>query len=270
MSARRMSRRGLSEIVGALMLVLIVVSAATVFAIFAAQYQKTLEQQQAQAQARSLESLGILRATPSIASNGVDWSSVNFTLASLYINPMIIQEITINDNPLRQYTAVALNLTSGMLQSVTVGPGGELNLAPREQVNVIVNCTIGSPDYSFYNGSGFILPTTTYVKIEAFTAFQNIFSRVFIPPTAIGVVGTIQTLNGSSFTTYPLLDGSQSFQPVNGSLVAWNWNVTPDNHSAVGEKAIFNFNTTYTVHHVALTVTNSDGFLGVDRFDYTT
>lgn len=270
MFGRRMSRRGLSEIVGALMLVLIVVSAATVFAIFAAQYQKTLQQQQAQAQARSLESLGILRATPSINSTGLDWSTVNFTLASLYINPMIISEITINDNPLRQYTAIALNLTSGHLQSVTVGPGGELNLAPREQVNVVVNCSLGSPSYSFYNGSGFTLPVTTYVKVEVFTALQNIFTRVFIPPTALGVVGTIETLNGTGFTSFPLLDGSQSFQPVNGSLVAWNWAVTPDNGTAVGEKAIFSFNTAFHIHHIVLTVTNSDGFLGIDKFDYTT
>ena len=264
----RSSRRGLSEIVGALMLVLIVVSAATVFAVFAAGYQKQLEAQQTAQQNRNLESLGILRATPTPASNGVDWSTVNITVASLYINPATVTEITINDDPLEQYSAVSLNLTTGAFQSITIGAGGQLQLGPREQLNIIVNCTQGTSNYSFYASSGFVLPTTDYVKIELFTALQNIFTRVFIPPTAIAFVGTIQTSNGTGFTNLPLLDGSQSFQPVNGTLIAWSWSVFPDNSSAQGERTLFTFNPAFLVHHVTLTVTNSDGFLGTTTILY--
>jgi flagellin-like protein len=53
---RRLGSRGLSEIVGTLMLVLIVVSAATVFAYYVASYEQQLIAEQSLNHQRSLES----------------------------------------------------------------------------------------------------------------------------------------------------------------------------------------------------------------------
>ena len=263
----RRSGRAISEIVGALMLVLIVVVAATSLAIFVASYQKQLQAEQAVTQQRSLEHLTVLHALPTLASAGTNWSALNFSLASLYINPSTVTEITLNDQPLRQYSAWTLDLASGKFVAVVVGPGGQLTLAPREQVNVLVDLNASSANFSFYDAR-FVLHTTDYVKIDVFTQLLNDFNRVFIPPTAIALVTPLQTLNGANFTTVPVLDGSQSFPPANGSIVAWIWQVSPDNVSASGEKAVVAFNGSVALHTIRLLVTDNDGLISTDTILY--
>ena len=264
---RRGSRRGLSEIVGALMLVLIVVAAATSFALFIASYEKTLQNQRNYTQQRALESLRVLRVTPTLNGGGTAWSQLNFTVASLYINPATVIGVSVNNNPLKQYSVFALNTTTGLFSWATIGAGGQLALGPRAVVNLIVNCSNASSTFSFYNGS-FLVPTTSDIKIEVFTAYQNDFQALFLPPTAIGIVVPLQTWTGSMFVTVPVLDGSASFQPGNETLVQWIWNITPDNTTYVGEKVVATFNGTFTLHHLLLEVVNSDGLIGIDHLTY--
>lgn len=263
----RVSRRGVSEVVGSLMLVLIVVGAATALSVFVASYQKQLQAQQALSQQRGLETLKVLRVTPTLNANGTAWSLLNFTVASLYINPATVTELSINNNPVKQYTAWKLNLSTGSFGAITVAAGGQLALGAREQLNVIVNLTPG-PNYSFY-ASSFVLHTTDFVKVEVFTALENDFGRIFIPPTAIGIVTTIQSWNGTAFVPVTVLDASGSFQPPgNSTIVAWTWKITPDGTSYSGEKAVAQFNRLFVTHNVTLAVTNSDGLISTDTFHY--
>ena len=78
------------------MLVLIVVSAATAFGLFVAGYQKQVQQRQAISQQKSLESLTVLRVTPALNVSLTRYALLNFTLASLYINPVTITEVSVN------------------------------------------------------------------------------------------------------------------------------------------------------------------------------
>lgn len=263
----RSDRLGISEIVGTLMLVLIVVTAATSLALFVASYQKQLQAERQVTQQRGLESLTIIRASPTLAPGGANWSVLNFTLASLYINPSTVTEIMINNNPLKQFTAWRLDLTTGQFVSVSVGAGGQLALAPRDQVSILVNFTVGSPSYSFYNVS-FALPASAYIKIDAVTTLQNDFDRVFIPPTAIALVTPLQSWNGSGFVTVPVLDGGSSFQPGNATLVSWAWAISPDNRTLSGERAVATFDPIFSTHNITLVVTNSDGLLGAETIHY--
>ncbi|MCI4340189.1 MAG: type IV pilin [Thermoplasmata archaeon] len=267
MRSFRRDVRAISEVVGALMLVLIVVVAATSLAIFVASYQKQLQAERAVTQERSLEHLTIIHATPTLSSGGTNWSVLNFSLASLYINPSTVTEITLNDQPLRQYSAWTLDLASGTFVAIVVGPGGQLSLTPREQVNVVVDFNASSTNFSFYDPS-FVLHTTDYVKIDVFTQLLNDFNRVFIPPTAIALVTPLQTLNGSNFTTIPILDGTQSFATANTSIVSWAWQVTPDNVNVSGEKAVATFNGSISLHTILLVVTDNDGLIGTDTIFY--
>jgi flagellin-like protein len=270
MRTLRRSRRGISEIVGALMLVLIVVVAATSLAVYVAQYQKQLQSEQALTHDRALEKLAVLHVTPYLPLNSTTWYSLNFTVASLYINPSIVDEITLNDQAVKQYTVWALNLTSGTFTSIVVGGGGQLTLSPNEQVNVNLTTNLTSPDYSFYSAT-FVLPLTAYLKLDLFTGYQNDFTRVFIPPTAVAVVSPLETFSAGNFTTIPVLDGSNSFQAGNASLDAWAWFVTPGPIRASGEKAVVAFSTTPgTTYTILLAVTNTDGLLGTDTITYTT
>lgn len=263
------NRRALSEIVGTLMLVLIVVAAATTLSVFVAEYQKTAQQEQALNQQRQLESIKILEVAPTLSATGNNYTELNFTVASLYINPSIIDEISINNNPLEQYNAFRLNLTTGADQWATIAAGGTLSLNPREVFNVLVNLTAG-PNFSFYT-PGFQLTSTDYIQVQIFTGLANDFSRVFIPPTAIGFLSTQETWDGTAFVPEVLLDGSPSFEPSSGNatLVSWTWTVTPGPTVLNGEEAIAPFvaNTT-TPQTILLTVQNSDGLLSTDTLHY--
>jgi hypothetical protein len=253
------------------MLVLIVVAAATSLSIFVAQYQKQLQAEQKLTHDRQLETLQVISAHPTLnLTTGTTWLQLNFTLASLYVNPSIVTQIRINDNPLKQYSAFRFNLTTGQFTWTTVAAGGQLTLLPREQLNILVNFSGGAS--SFYIPS-FVLHTTDFVKIEAITYYQNDFQRVFVPPTAIGVVTIIVASNGlGGYTTQAALDGTRSFEPSGGnsSLVNWTWTTFPDNKTFWGAEAVVvgGFNAAFTLHHITLTLTNSDGLIGVERFTY--
>lgn len=266
MHRSRLGGRGLSEIVGALMLVLIVVAAATTLSVFVSEYQKQVQAEQAIQQERSLESLTVLRVTPTLDPNASAYTELNFTLASLYINPSVVTSVSVNDQRLMTYNAWELNVTTGSYEWVTVAAGGQLSLGPRDVVNILVNATPG-PGSSFYD-SNYTLPATDYVKVEVFTALLNDFSRVFIPPTAVGLVTLQETWNGTAYVPVPILDATESFQPGNATLVAWTWHITPDNETLTGEKAVASFNPSFSTHTIVLTVTNSEGLLSTDRFVY--
>jgi flagellin-like protein len=269
-AALRLNRRALSEIVGALMLVLIVVVAATAFSAFAATYQKQLQAEQAIQHDRTLESIDVIRVSPTLNSSSQDWASFNFTVVSLDVNPTVITSLSLNGNPLRSYSAIALNLTTGTVQSITVGAGGQLFLGAREQFNILVDASPGNGS-SFYT-TALALPYTSFVELELFTEYGNDFKGVFVPPTAIATVSALQSFNNSTPITVPVLDGSSSFQPSNASIVSWSWNVTPGAMLGFGEKVPAPYlassagpAATFTI---SLTVTNSDGLIGFDQITY--
>jgi hypothetical protein len=253
------------------MLVLIVVVAATAFSAFVASYQKQLQAEQALAHDRALESIDIIRVSPTLNVSAHSWASFNFTVVSLDVNPSVITSVSVNGQPLRQYAAIGLNLTTGAVETITIGAGGELALGAREQFNILVNANPGNTS-SFY-ASATAIPYTSYVELELFTAYGNDFTGEFLPPTAIATISALQSFNNGTPTTIPLLDGSNSFQPGNATIVAWNWNVVPGNESGFGEKVA----APYLVHTfgppviytVFLNVTNSDGLIGFDQISYT-
>jgi len=260
--------RGLSEIVGALMLVLIVVVAATAFSAFIASYQKQVQAQQQIAQQRSLEALTLLNAHPTLDAAHTHLDAVTFTVASLSVNPSTITGISIDHEPLKHYNTSRLNLTTGTFDLGVVGPGGTLAFGPRDQVTVEVDTNPGDVGgFSFYD-SAFVLHTTDDVQVDLFTALENDFTRTYIPPTAIAIVTPIQTYSGGVYVTTPVLDGTNSFQPGNASLVAWAWSIEPGSLTAFGERVVEPGLASGTTYNITLTVTNSDGLLGAETIAY--
>lgn len=259
----------LSEIVGSLMLVLIVVVAATALAVFVQNYQKNVQAEQALAQARSLESLKVLRVAPTLNTTGADsWADLNFTVASLYVNPSTITELTLNNAPVRNFTAWHLDLPTGNWTRDVVGGGGQLTLYPREQVYIEVDAQGGNLT-SFYTPS-LRFATSSSLNFQILTAYQNVFAGLFIPPSAVAIVQTLQTWNATSmsYTQTPLLDGSNSFQPGNGTIVDWTWNITPGNVTLLGEKQVAAHLNSVSLYTIRLTVTDNEGLEGVDTITY--
>jgi flagellin-like protein len=265
---RILSRLGLSEIVGALMLVLIVVVAATAFSAFVATYQKQAQAEQAIQQDRNLEKLSVLNADPQLSRNGAQLNNFVFVLASLSVNPSVVTEIAINHFPLLQYNTTRLNLTTGTIQSGAVGAGGELFLGPRDQVTINVSLNASeTSSYSLY--STYVLTTADAVQVDLFTGLENDFTRVYIPPTAIAIVTQLQTLSNGSYIPLPVLDGTNSFQPgTNESIVSWAWTLTPGNLTATGERVVEGGLAANTLYTITLRVTNSDGLVGSATITY--
>jgi flagellin-like protein len=256
----RRSERGLSEIVGTLMLVVIVVTAATLLAAFVATYQQQLQTEQAFTHDQSLESLKVLGLITALNKSRTAFENINFTLASEYINPSTVLGVSIDNVPLKSFWWE--NLANHTWQETTLG--ASLSLAPEQEIFVSTNTSLGNDSFL----STPPLPNE-YLKFDVYTVLQNDFSRVFLPPVALSVVTNL-TLSPSNWAT--LLDGSESFQPGgNASIVDWNWSVVSFALPGVpayfvGEEAEVSPAFATGVHYwVNLTVTNSDGLLGTAR-----
>lgn len=267
----RANARGLSEIVGSLMLVLIVVSAATAFSLFIASYQKQLQAEQTQTHDRALEAVQVITVDTLLNRSLTDGTllDVNFTMASLDVNPMVISGIDINNQAVRNYSANELNLTTGLFETDSVAAGGVTNVGAHEDVTFIIDVTAGAGS-SFYSNA-FGLHASDYVQIDLFTALHNDFRSQFLPPTAIALVSVLQTYNATSgtFLPVPILDGLNSLQPGNASIVHWGWVVQPDNTTASGGEVEPVIVTTGIVHTATLTVTNSYGLIGTDTIQFS-
>lgn len=253
---------------GSLMLVLIVVVAATALAVFVQGYQKQVQAEQTLAHNRALEDLKVLRVAPTLnassSAGATTWAVLNFTVASLYVNSATVTSLSFNGLAVRNYTAWNLNLATGNWTESVIGAGGQLTFTPQEQLYIQIDLQGGPATSSFYN-TAFELSTAASINFQLLTTYQNIFTGLFIPPTAIPIVSTLQTWNAtsSSYVQVPLLDGSNSFQPGNVSIVNWSWNVSPGNLHFYGEKQVASTLNSVTLHTIRLTVTNTEGLQGV-------
>jgi flagellin-like protein len=266
---RRLNRRGLSEIVGTLMLVLIVVGAAVAFSAFVASYQKQVQAEEAVTHQRALENLKILEIQPTLyAKSTSNVSLLNLTVASLDVENTVLSGLSINGVPVKTYVVTAIYPANGTLTPLSVAPGEALTIAPQQQVFIQIDFNMSHPIYSMY-AANFVLLSTQVIKVDLYTALLNDFFEAFSPPTAVAFISAIQSFSGTSYVTVPVLDGSDSLQPGNGSLISWSWNVTnlssPLPHTfqdLAGEKAV---PTVYAAfNYVAqLVVRNNVGLIGV-------
>jgi len=216
---RRLSRneRGLSEIVGTLMLVVIVVSAATLLAAFVATYQKQLQTEETFTHDQNLESIHLLSLATSISSGA--FTSFSFTLASEYVNPSVIQGIALNSVPLGQFSWD--NVTTNTMGTYALGQN--FYLQPFDQVVVTLDLNPSHSTFSFLSPADVPVPNH-YIKFDIYTLLQNDFAKVFLPPAPFAVISEI---NPSGSDPITLLDGTMSFQPGgNVSLVQWDWSVS--------------------------------------------
>lgn len=271
MRSLRRSDRGLSEIVGTLMLVVIVVTAATLLAAFVASYQKQLQTEESFSHDQSLESIHILALTTKLNPEGTNFTEFGFTLASEYINPSVILGISINNNPLKNFSWE--NLDNYSSKGYTLA-GQNLDLSPFEELSVSTDLSWSSPAFSFFDNASIPVPDH-YLKFDIYTVLQNDFSRVFLPPVPLEVVSEVNPSGGPNPDVQ--LDGSESFQPEgNATLLQWNWTVENSTRAFLlgplyGEVTDFALSTltSNVTYAVTLTVTNSDGLIGSITLPYT-
>ncbi|HXY47469.1 MAG TPA: archaellin/type IV pilin N-terminal domain-containing protein [Thermoplasmata archaeon] len=234
MRSFRRSDRGLSEIVGTLMLIVIVVSAATLLAAFVASYQRQLQSQEAYTHDQDLESIKIFGIATSLNVAGSAYRGINFTLASESGESSGILGIEVNSIAL--YTYWWEDQANHTWSECGLHLGCTLVLAPLQQVFVATNTSTTNNSYTLGSPP---LPNQ-YLKIDVFTNYQNDFRQVFLPPAPIALVSETNPSGNNPIT---LLDGSTSFQPGgNASLVNWAWTASGGGRSSTGTSLPPSFN----------------------------
>lgn len=270
----RGSRHGLAEIVGTLMLVVIVVAAATAFSFFVAAYQKQLQAEETLSHNKSLEDLRILALMPNVTTD-----SLQIELASLDVNSITIDGMTLNGNTIVNYSVVS---SSGTILDGPLCLNGNplvasnascvLDLPAESHAFLSVDFNPSDKGYAFAPGTTFLLNESDLLEFALFTSLGNEFVQSFVPPVALAEV----TFVGS----FPILDGSNSYQPSGGTtqnvtIDLWHWNVTApkgsnDTGNFTGQEVELPADLTSRVQYVIwLNVTSSESLVGSTHIDYS-
>ena len=232
--------RGLSEIVGTLMLVLIVIGAAVALGAFVASYEKLLLKQEATTHARALESLTVFAASiPEGAfldgNPPTPWGLVVFTLASTSVESSSITGMLIDALPILWAcalpidTIVAATDNCGTLGGQWISSGTLFSVPSLSEYEIVANLNdqtgfLNPYKYNALNNTpvGAAAPGVSVpLVIQVFTAYSNTFSGKYLSPIAIGAVVSITIPGTTSVVT--ALDGEASVQPGNDSIYAWEW-----------------------------------------------
>jgi hypothetical protein len=265
-------RSGVSEIVGAMMLVLIVVIAASSFAIFLSQYQASEQAQRLDDQKRTQEKIKITSIVPLDDDDDGMWDSFNFTITSLHNERSEISRMAINDNTVRQFTVWRISEYTGMLEDQEYEAGDTLILSAREAMTVLVEVA----DFnSMYNPSA-VYSTDGYVKMDIITGWMNSFSKTFAPPSSVAThsPGSWYNTYTGQYEYYVTLNGRSSVGYDGAYIMSWNWTVKSTNYTdptnltdivwtnATGSVCRVDFPFQDAFNEVTLTVTDNFGMIG--------
>lgn len=261
-----------SEVVGALMLVLIVVVAASSFALFISQQQKIQQANQLIQTEKDGESLLISSLRTNLTTNQDYWTSLNITISSLHQGDSEIDRISINDHVLRSFHVARFNTSSSVYEYVQLDYLSKFIINSQQTVNL--NITMS--DF-FDPGSFNINNTNIPIKVDLFTGYSNSFDKVFYTPTPIINIDVESQWNGSTtnggpnYTAFLILDGSQSDQPGDTTIVKWNWTIEwgLGNHiEESGRKVRFDPPESGKYYTIILLVENANGMVGKTSTTY--
>ena len=219
---------GVSEVVGAIMLVLIVVVAASSFAIFISQYQESAQAQRLDDQKRAQEKIGVLSIVPEASPDGSEWVSLNFTIASLHKERSEITRIAINDRMVMKFDIYRVSPYTGNLEKLELSALDQLYLASKEQISLHVDL-----DDPLSMNSPLTISTSGYVKIDISTAWSNEFSKTFAPPSSVATYSSGSWFNvvSGKYEYYATLNGRSSVAYDKAYIVSWEWSLESTNRS---------------------------------------
>jgi hypothetical protein len=233
----RQDESGVSEIVGALMLVVVVSSAAFGFGIFLHQQAKVTQAQKAADQERKLEALDLLAISPvstdfadagcTLDAGEADWNALSITIASRHLHESTLTQLSVNGLVAK---TVRVGATTYDFSLPPTDPGyASLVVPARATVTLILDnvaddeagCT---PAYSFFAGAPLAsapLPTTGGLDVQVVTVLGNHLEKAFLPPTA---TASLEPTPGAA-GTYVLVGSGSQAGSEGAFLVRWDWEV---------------------------------------------
>lgn len=241
----RKDEHGVSEIVGALMLVVVVSSAAFGFGVFMHQQSKLTQEQKAAENARKLEVLEISSLLPdgtdftdldcAMQAGDADWNTLTIGVTSRHLKESILAGLTVNGH------AVGRVKVGATAYDLTLAPDDPsyvaLKVPARQTVLIrLENVADDTPDAgSGGSGDGCLpgtfsfvddvaappLATSDALQVQMLTSLNNVVVRPFIPPTAI--VSLTPTPGGGS--SYNLVGSDSTPGSEDAYIVRWEWYV---------------------------------------------
>jgi hypothetical protein len=220
---------GVSEIVGALLLILIVSTAAIGLGSFVLQQQKVSQAQQALEHEKELERLEVRsiepQDSPACATDSQgpsDWDCMVITLTSVSVEDAKLDGILLDG---MSVTNANTDATGSQPSDIHFDrPESRLAMPSRATVNLLV--VLQPSDFS---GSFGPLSKSANVKVELLTDRGNHVERTFVLPDPLPIVRTQSFTSGGgtpTTTTSYILDGTGSSAVGEGSyLVSWTWTV---------------------------------------------
>jgi hypothetical protein len=268
---------GVSEIVGALLLTLIVVMAAASFAVFVSQKQKEVQEQRLLENKRALESVAIMGIKPTADGAGTYWTELNFTIASIHNEISRVTRIDINGYAVKEFELLRFNASASSYEWVSLSYNDRFEIGPLERLNMVVE----TPQDLFDSTAALL--TSDSLRIEIYTAYLNSFSRVFMPPTAIARIITEAQWDSASLDYEPflILDGTYSVLYNGTYAVEWSWKVLGDddgdgafgetgevNVTRTGIKSVADFPVAGIRYRITLSITDNNGMTGNYVFEH--
>jgi hypothetical protein len=260
----RKDKTAVSEVSGALMLTLIVVIAASSFAVYVAEKQKVEQDNQELQDQRKQESLSIVSITPllNITTNVID--NVTFLFSSNHVIDSKITRIAINDFVVKHY-----NITTDS-PYIPKTYEDSLIIESRDSIRITVNYSDCIPKLG--------IDQNRAITISLDTELNNIFQKSFMPPTSLIAITTESLWNSTlrNFSDFIILDGSASSQIGGGYVTSWQWNITHWNSTSnietpypdlTGQKVRFEFPEPGQ-YNITLTVQNNYGMKGSSDTKY--
>lgn len=240
--------RGVSNIIGALLLVAITIVAAAGFAIMVSQIQKAEMERQSLLDAVKGEKLQIMSISPTL--NGSRISRLDLSVLNLDARESRVNAVLVNGRPASNFSSFdeAGNEANHTYYMPLEIPAGRSRL-------LSVNFSKNYP--SQYNVS-----SAEPLEVTLITSRANNFKKVFFPPTAVaGVEITTEDL-GIADRDVLILDGSKSFD--DGSILGYRWTISNGTKSSnmTGKSVRVIFDQTGPFY-VNLTVLDDVGMSGV-------
>jgi flagellin-like protein len=210
------SRKGIAEVLGALLLIIVVVVAVAALASFIATAQTNAEARSAYLSNVKNENLQIVNAqfghnkTKSAGPPPSDptlWNGVNLTIRNTNTANSQLNQVEVGRFWIPHWNQIN---SSGKITGPSYGGGSAPLLVPAKgTVTVLV----------YFSKYKQVIPRNSSVSLTLLTSAGNFFTTVFNPPTSVGQVG----LTSVSYTYFDrdviTLDGSKS-QSFNGSQIA--------------------------------------------------
>lgn len=273
--------KGVSEVVGALILILVVVTAGTALAIFVSERQEKIQEQERLNDRRELEEMTVISIVPDYASS--DLNTLEFIVSSLHTENSFVSKINVNDAAIRQ--CYRFN-ESSELYDIPVSFLGSVKFTSLQQIKFRVS--LNPAHFNFFNSPPTIAESD-FIKIDVFTELANQFSRTFMPPASLIFID-VQSQYDPSIAGYSdmvILDGSLSDQPSEDAyIISWEWKILGDDNSdgtfgdPAGPEENFTLtgrkvrvDTSFTApagtdHEIALRVTDNYGMTSSSKLVY--